>query len=504
MSFTPIANTTVTKHETTPVTTILITSPSEISPISLHANSTRPHTPTSPTTPKIKLFNRPKHNSPFTPDARTAQHSPYASPYSEPRMRNRSTAASPVSAKLGGELLTALKNQAKSGNADAQFDLGMSYSLGTGVNRNFEEALGWFQKSADQGNAKAQYYLGVMYSHGHGTTIDVDQAFSWYHKSADQGDLHALCDLGVMYLNGQGVGKNERLAFDCFSKAAEQGHIDAQVNLGLLYLSGEGTEKNRSQAAIWFRKAAEQGDLDAQIQLEDLFADGLDTEKEKADAMNWYLQSAAQNLQFAQKFLIKAYSLGLGVIQDLKMAAYWTLRSGLEKDNKILIKAENFDLIKFIPDVLKEFLDFKKINIIEFEKGYISNENFTAIGDLIRSIKSIELLNLTDIALDNNDGLVVIESIKENTTLVNLFFDDTHVNRQIAAEIQKKLAQNTTIAEARQYLKNHNLAQKNNLSLAADVDSRDKLIVSMIKAGHSLGATKLTIDKLLAEKNHNF
>jgi hypothetical protein len=47
----------------------------------------------------------------------------------------------------------------------------------------------WYQykKSADQGYAKAQSNLGIAYTIGKGVLKDYKQAVYWYQKAADQG-----------------------------------------------------------------------------------------------------------------------------------------------------------------------------------------------------------------------------------------------------------------------------------------------------------------------------
>ncbi len=486
------------------VTTPLISSPS-LTPAS-ESSLTPPQTkltgvltPTSPPASVIRLFNRPKHNSPFTPDSHSTQSSPYASPYTKPNLRNRSTTASPVAASLGEQLLASLTTAAESGNSDAQFDLGISYSFGKGVKQNFELALGWFTKCADQGNARAQYFLGAMYSNGHGTTVDINQAHNWYVKSAGQGDADALFDLGVMYLNGIGVNKNEPTAFNYFLKAAENNHIEAQLNLGLMYQEGESIDKNTSQAAIWYRKAAEQGDEDAQVQLGHLFSESLDNEKDSTEAMLWYQQAAERNVKFAQKFLVSSYNTGLGVKQDVKMAAYWALRLGLEKDTSITIVGDYFNLIKFIPGVLKESIEFSKVSKLVIQNHHLRNEDSIAISELIQSDTSIGLLDMTGIALGDTEAVRINQALKENTTLTDFFADFTCVSKNIANEIQNSLNHNITISEARQYLHDQTFIWKNDPSLPAIFSSGDKLIISMLKSSQSLGSTKLAIDKLISQ-----
>ncbi|WP_221901526.1 tetratricopeptide repeat protein [Bathymodiolus platifrons methanotrophic gill symbiont] len=66
---------------------------------------------------------------------------------------------------------------------------------------------------AEEGSAKAQYNLGVMYTEGEGVIKDYKQAFKWFTKSAEQGDSSAQYNLGLMYANGLGVIKDYRQAY---------------------------------------------------------------------------------------------------------------------------------------------------------------------------------------------------------------------------------------------------------------------------------------------------
>ena len=465
-------------------------------------NTTELLTVTASPVSTIRIYTRTSPKSPFTPSVVSAAHSPLASNHTEPRFKVISPAKSPVKiSAIGSSLVNKLKEAAESGDVEAQFNLAMSYSFGDGVEQNFEKALSLFLKSANQGDARAQYYLGVMYSNGHGTSTDLDQAFKWFSKSAIQGDADAQCELGMMYLQGRGVEKNEKEAFENFLKSAEQGQADAQNNLAVSYEAGEGVEKDVSQAAIWYRKAAEQGDADAQIQIERLFAEGLSTEKDKQDTLQWYQQAAKQNMKFAQKALIHAFSTGQGVAQDLHMATYWVVRSSLEQGISIKVNQENFDLIKFIPGILIKFPEFSKVKKVEFENGYLSNENFSSIAKLIELNSSINLIILSDNVLENADGLKIIQALQVNTELTDLFFDGSHIHQGIRKEIQKLLDQNIAIAEVRQYAKNYAMHTSKNITKELLLKSLDEIIISSIKSGQSIGVAMQTVDTFLSQSS---
>jgi TPR repeat protein len=80
---------------------------------------------------------------------------------------------------------------------------------------------------AELGDVEAQYNLGVMYDEGAGVEQDFAAAAAWYLKSAEQGFVDAQTNLGLMYYNGQGVARDHNEAARWFSKAASQGDQEA-------------------------------------------------------------------------------------------------------------------------------------------------------------------------------------------------------------------------------------------------------------------------------------
>src|SRR6185312_363888 len=80
---------------------------------------------------------------------------------------------------------------AEQGDAQAQYNLGQCYRLGTGVEKDEQKAVEWYQKAAEQGDAQAQYNLGQCYRRGTGVEKDEQKAVKWYQKAAEQGDASA-------------------------------------------------------------------------------------------------------------------------------------------------------------------------------------------------------------------------------------------------------------------------------------------------------------------------
>lgn len=112
---------------------------------------------------------------------------------------------------------------AKSGDSDAQYDVGAMYEKGNGVARDEVKAFEWYLKSAEQGNDKAAYKVGFMYLRGKGVKRNYKQAFKWLNTSADQNNVRAYYYLGTMYEKGNGVSKNLQTAVNWYTRAQKGG-----------------------------------------------------------------------------------------------------------------------------------------------------------------------------------------------------------------------------------------------------------------------------------------
>jgi len=83
------------------------------------------------------------------------------------------------------------RTSAEQGKAEAQYQLGLMYDGGVGVEENDGEALKWYRLAAEQGYAKAQYNLGMMYYFGKGAPQDRVTGYQWVILAADRGEKAA-------------------------------------------------------------------------------------------------------------------------------------------------------------------------------------------------------------------------------------------------------------------------------------------------------------------------
>ena len=203
-----------------------------------------------------------------------------------------------------GEYLKAVeyyRKAAENGYAASQFNLGVCYKTGRGVNHNVKEAFYWYQKSAENGNVNAQIRIGRCYEFGDGVEKDACSAAKWYQKAADQDDSDGLCSLGVCYKNGIGLNKDYKKAAELYRRAAEHGYSRAQCYYALCLANGEGVPRNITEAAHWYRCAAEQGNAQAQNNLGVCYEHGNGVSQDLLEALNWFKRAAEQGEEKAKQ-----------------------------------------------------------------------------------------------------------------------------------------------------------------------------------------------------------
>ena len=64
---------------------------------------------------------------------------------------------------------------AEEGNPIGQFNLGMHYDYGFGVEESDEEAFKWYEKAAMQGHSDGMHYTAWAYGHGRGVEPDMEK-----------------------------------------------------------------------------------------------------------------------------------------------------------------------------------------------------------------------------------------------------------------------------------------------------------------------------------------
>ena len=128
-------------------------------------------------------------------------------------------------------------------------------------NRNekgYARAYNIFMTNAREGDADAEYSLGMMYARGQGVPKDYEAALSWFQKAHEKGHKGATYFLGKMYSTGVGVQKDSRAAERLFLKCADE-DVRAQYEIGLLYFRDDDIPRDLERSAKWMLRAANNG-----------------------------------------------------------------------------------------------------------------------------------------------------------------------------------------------------------------------------------------------------
>jgi TPR repeat protein len=89
------------------------------------------------------------------------------------------------------------------------------------------QALSTCQQAAKSGDAQAQYELGKFYYDGKNAPRDLNQALNYFEQASLQGHADAQYNLGIMFFRGEGVAANNIQAYIVLKMAAVNGAEDA-------------------------------------------------------------------------------------------------------------------------------------------------------------------------------------------------------------------------------------------------------------------------------------
>ncbi len=195
---------------------------------------------------------------------------------------------------LGGDEETlGLRKLAESGDAEAQFQLGLRQVSGQGVTKAEPvEGASWIMKAARQEHEKAMHVLASLYADGLGVEKSNAKFLEWEQKAADKGLAQAQLGLAEAYDQGRGVDKDPSAGAEWAAKAADQDFDEAQAYFGAKLARGDGVPKDPAQAAGWFLKAAKQGHTGAQRQLAFLYYTGSGVPLDYRRCEAWYRRAA--------------------------------------------------------------------------------------------------------------------------------------------------------------------------------------------------------------------
>lgn len=190
----------------------------------------------------------------------------------------------------------ALRAQAKTGDARAQYEVGCFYFDRIGTPEEHPDdrvaTFFWLREAKERGNMNALVRQGVCYQKGYGTETNYDLAYASFQiAEVKTRSSEAQYNLGLCCQNGMGMEIDQLTACQWFLKAAAQGHDEACLQLGILhYQNCNGIPIDRIEALKWFMLAGESG-LEWQKKIKGEMSPG-DIEKARLCAAGWQMEHA--------------------------------------------------------------------------------------------------------------------------------------------------------------------------------------------------------------------
>lgn len=150
--------------------------------------------------------------------------------------------------------ITQLQPLADSGNAEAQYFVGMLYQLGIGgATRDTKLAFAWFEKAYASNDPLGAYKVGCFYAGQFPDVVAVDMDKALIHKlvAATAGYSLAQSDVGHIYYQRADFVNAEKW----WLQAAAQANVNAANNLSVMYQQGKNGKPDLVNAYAWFKIA---------------------------------------------------------------------------------------------------------------------------------------------------------------------------------------------------------------------------------------------------------
>ena len=195
---------------------------------------------------------------------------------------------------------------AATGRGHAMTEVGLRYSNGAGVDRDFVKAAEWFKQALTAGDVSAGTMLAECYLFGKGVNKDEEKAVALLKDAAAANDPRAMDQLGTVYHKGIGLTRDDRQSFRFFNEATKLNYLDSLGNLGVLYLTSDDTDLGKNQSARTekavnlFREGAKQNNAFCMYLYARCFELGTGMEANPSEAINWYRRAAEAGNRPAQ------------------------------------------------------------------------------------------------------------------------------------------------------------------------------------------------------------
>ncbi|XP_071086922.1 uncharacterized protein [Haliotis cracherodii] len=198
---------------------------------------------------------------------------------------------------------------------------------------DMSEAVKHMEESSRLGHASAQFNLGLCFEMGKGVEVDLKKAAEYYRMAGEDGHAKALYNLALLHLKGEGgMKKDTPTAMLLLEQAAQSGLTEAQTYMGVYYTEEE--QQDMKKAVKFFTQAAEQHDPEAQYFLAICYEQGWGVEVNECKAAHLYSMSAQSGHDGAMYNLAVFHEHGLGGIPKDGISALHLYKKAAAQGNE--------------------------------------------------------------------------------------------------------------------------------------------------------------------------
>lgn len=214
-----------------------------------------------------------------------------------------------------------MKKLADQDYAKAQTKIGLMYERGMGVDKNYKQAMEWYEKAVQSGHAGAYARIGFLYERGLGVTTDYAMAVKYYRKAIEQGSDRAKALLGWLHQSGSGVENDLQKAFKLTEESISRepsGFCLAQM--GFFYERGIYVDQDLAKARDYYEQASQKGNALGMSRLGFMYFKGRGADVDYARALELARRSDQKGSGPGMGLLVHIYEVGAGVDRDLERA----------------------------------------------------------------------------------------------------------------------------------------------------------------------------------------
>lgn len=217
------------------------------------------------------------------------------------------------------------KKRAEAGDAGAMLQLARNLEH-KDKGKFLSQAVYWYKKASEMESRFAQYNLGVLYFQGIGVEKDLAKAYFWLGEASVPWFDLAIQTRGLVAKQLNDQEKQEALQYKNEFHASKDlnqarlGSVEAMLRLAYRFERGIGFQKDLKQALQWTQKAVQKGFGKAYFQLGRYHEEGIGMKSNPSLATDYYWKAALRNVPLSIIRLSKHYFHGVGVIQDKEIA----------------------------------------------------------------------------------------------------------------------------------------------------------------------------------------